>query len=71
MTLPPEHARHWTVRVKTFKKVPRDPRLEIRVRDVVGPQVDPPDPAVVPSGDEKRARQRGNGRREERGGRFR
>ena len=68
MTLPPEHARHWTVRVKTFKKVPRDPRLEIRVRDVVGPQVDP---AVVPSVDEKRACQRGNGRREERGGRFR
>ena len=38
--------------VKTFK-VSRDPRFEIKVRDVVGLYVDPPDHAVVISVDEK------------------
>ena len=38
--------------VKTFK-VSRDPRFEIKVRDVVGLYVDPPDHAVVLSVDEK------------------
>ncbi len=37
--------------VKTFK-VSRDPRFEIKVRDVVGLHVDPPDHAVVISVDE-------------------
>ena len=39
-------------RVKTFK-VSRDPRYELKVRDVVGLHVDPPDHAVVISVDEK------------------
>ena len=39
-------------RVKTFK-VSRDPRFELKVRDVVGLYVDPPDHAVVISVDEK------------------
>ncbi len=38
-------------RVKTFK-VSRDPRFELKVRDVAGPCVDPPDHAVVLSADE-------------------
>ena len=38
--------------VKTFK-VSRDPRFEIKVRDVVGLYVDPPDHAVILSVDEK------------------
>lgn len=38
--------------VKTFK-VSRDPRFEIKVRDVVGLYVDPPDHAAVISVDEK------------------
>ena len=38
-------------RVKTFK-VSRDPRFELKVRDVVGLYVDPPDHAVVISVDE-------------------
>ncbi len=38
--------------VRTFK-VSRDPRFEIKVRDVVGLYVDPPDHAVVLSVDEK------------------
>ena len=42
--------------VKTFK-VSRDPRFEIKVRDVVGLYVNPPDHAVVPSVDEKPRRQ--------------
>ena len=39
-------------RVRTFK-VSRDPRFELKVRDVVGLYVDPPDHAVVISVDEK------------------
>ncbi len=39
-------------RVKTFK-VSRDPRFELKVRDVVGLYVNPPDHAVVISVDEK------------------
>ena len=39
-------------RVKTFK-VSRDPRFALKVRDVVGLYVDPPDHAVVISVDEK------------------
>ena len=39
-------------RVKTFK-VSRDPRFELKVRDVVGLYVNPPDHAVVLSVDEK------------------
>ena len=39
-------------RVKTFK-VSRDPRFEMKVRDVVGLHVNPPDHAVVISVDEK------------------
>ncbi len=38
--------------VKTFR-VSRDPRFELKVRDVVGLYVDPPDHAVVLSVDEK------------------
>ena len=39
-------------RVKTFK-VSRDPRFELKVRDVVGLYANPPDHAVVISVDEK------------------
>ena len=42
--------------VKTFK-VSRDPRFELKVRDVVGLYVNPPDHAVVLSVDEKPRRQ--------------
>ncbi|MCY4316113.1 MAG: IS630 family transposase, partial [Roseovarius sp.] len=42
--------------VKTFK-VSRDPRFEIKVRDVAGLYVNPPDHAVVLSVDEKPRRQ--------------
>ena len=42
--------------VKTFK-VSRDPRFDLKVRDVVGLHVNPPDHAVVLSVDEKPRRQ--------------
>ncbi|MCY4459752.1 MAG: IS630 family transposase [Albidovulum sp.] len=48
----PEAQRPQTLRVKTFK-VSRDPRFELKVRDVVGLYVNPPDHAVVISADEK------------------
>lgn len=52
--------------VKTFQ-VSRDPRFEIKVRDVVGLHVHPPDHAVVLSVDRKTQIRRWGGRR----GRFR